>query len=1157
MQFTKLRLEGFKSFVDPTELLIEDGLTGVVGPNGCGKSNLLEALRWVMGESRAKQMRGGGMEDVIFAGCDGRPARARAHVELVIDNGAATAPLAWRELPVIEIARRIQRDTGSDYRLNGKLVRARDVQMLFADAATGAGSPALVRQGQIAEIINAKPKARRRILEDAAGISGLYQRRHESLLKLRDAETNLARLDDVLEALAQQLAALEKQAGAARRYRELSALLRTAETRLLQTRHARAQSDAEKARRAREAGERKLAAREAEAARAERARSETAEALAPLREEEMVAAALHQRLAIERERLAERSRAAENEIRAAEAAAAELSEDRAREARLRDDADGALARIARQEADLDRAAEGAEDRLASARARAEAASDAHRAAEAELDRVAGDRARIVANYESAKRKLSDAETAANGSAARLSALEEKTATLQAAAKAASDAATEVSVASEKAANAASETEAALETASASRATARDAEAGAAKARAEAEAALAALSAERRGLERLVSRDRTTAGILDTLEVEPGWENALGAALGDDLELGALPAAPDAPATGWHPSPTERHPTPPTDEDGNALPSLADFVRGAEALKPRLAAIWCTTPDHGARLQPALPPGGRLVSREGDLWRWDGLSRRAADAPSTAALRLTQLNRLKVLRADESAAIEAFEAADTSAATAASRAAAAAADEATARQGHDVAAAAARDAARDTARQTVASDEAAARLSAHQDACLAAEQTSRAAVEALEEARRGASTAADPAAAETALQAAREAAAEARQAASGAESAAGDEIRAAKGRARRRSELAQERAAWQARAAEASTRNTSLVSRANAAAERLADAQAAPAALEEEASRLATALDAATQRRKTAGDRLAEGEYTDGEASKAVRLAEGAAGEARASLAALEARLEAAEAGLLEMTARLEEAGIATAAVDDGDAAEGSETEGIRALETEIARLTRARDALGAVNLRADEDAAEIREEREGLSAEKADLDAAVAKLRQAVASLNREGRSRLVTAFEQVNEQFSTLFRTLFGGGEARLVMVEDEDPLEAGLEILCQPPGKKLASLSLLSGGEQTLTALSLIFAVFLCQPSPICVLDEVDAPLDDSNVDRFCNLLDTMRERTDTRFLIITHHPLTMARMDRLFGVTMVERGVSQLVSVDLAAATKMVDA
>ncbi|MEO1724407.1 MAG: AAA family ATPase, partial [Pseudomonadota bacterium] len=268
MQFTKLRLEGFKSFVDPTELLIEDGLTGVVGPNGCGKSNLLEALRWVMGESRAKQMRGGGMEDVIFAGCDGRPARARAHVELVIDNGAATAPLAWRELPVIEIARRIQRDTGSDYRLNGKLVRARDVQMLFADAATGAGSPALVRQGQIAEIINAKPKARRRILEDAAGISGLYQRRHESLLKLRDAETNLARLDDVLEALAQQLAALEKQAGAARRYRELSALLRTAETRLLQTRHARAKSDAEKARRAREAGERKLAAREAEAARA-------------------------------------------------------------------------------------------------------------------------------------------------------------------------------------------------------------------------------------------------------------------------------------------------------------------------------------------------------------------------------------------------------------------------------------------------------------------------------------------------------------------------------------------------------------------------------------------------------------------------------------------------------------------------------------------------------------------------------------------------------------------------------------------------------------------------------------------------------------------------------------------------------------------------
>ncbi|MGB1443732.1 MAG: chromosome segregation protein SMC, partial [Paracoccaceae bacterium] len=219
------------------------------------------------------------------------------------------------------------------------------------------------------------------------------------------------------------------------------------------------------------------------------------------------------------------------------------------------------------------------------------------------------------------------------------------------------------------------------------------------------------------------------------------------------------------------------------------------------------------------------------------------------------------------------------------------------------------------------------------------------------------------------------------------------------------------------------------------------------------------------------------------------------------------------------------------------------------------VETEVNRLKRQRDALGAVNLRAEEDAREVEHEHAQLLNEKTDLEEAIKALRGGIASLNREGRERLLTAFEQVNENFGNLFKHLFGGGEANLVLVESEDPLDAGLEIMCQPPGKKLATLSLLSGGEQTLTALALIFAVFLANPAPICVLDEVDAPLDDANVTRFCDLLDEMCRRTDTRFLIITHHAVTMARMDRLFGVTMQEQGVSQLVSVDLKKAEQLV--
>ena len=286
------------------------------------------------------------------------------------------------------------------------------------------------------------------------------------------------------------------------------------------------------------------------------------------------------------------------------------------------------------------------------------------------------------------------------------------------------------------------------------------------------------------------------------------------------------------------------------------------------------------------------------------------------------------------------------------------------------------------------------------------------------------------------------------------------------------------------------------------------------------------------------------------------AQTAERDAERAASDAREGRARAEARHDATRTAVEDAAQRIvEESGGAPADLLErlGDT---SDTEADAAtLEGDVTRLKRQREALGAVNLRAEDDAQAVQAEHDALKAEKDDLEAALKQLRAGIAGLNREGRERLLTAFEQVNANFATLFTHLFGGGEARLVLVESDDPLEAGLEILCQPPGKKLATLSLLSGGEQTLTALALIFGVFLANPAPICVLDEVDAPLDDANVTRFCDLLDEMTRRTETRFLIITHHAVTMARMDRLFGVTMVEQGVSQLVSVDLKKAEALV--
>ena len=369
------------------------------------------------------------------------------------------------------------------------------------------------------------------------------------------------------------------------------------------------------------------------------------------------------------------------------------------------------------------------------------------------------------------------------------------------------------------------------------------------------------------------------------------------------------------------------------------------------------------------------------------------------------------------------------------------------------------------------------------------------------------------------------------------------------------RVKRLEAIGKEAAGWRERLEQAGSRAAELQARRDGTARDLAEAEAQPPIL--------------ARRREALSQRMAEGEIRLSRARAAVtaadaallaatsteREAERAASGAREARAVREARADAAREAEAQARARIaEDTGGGPEALA-GTLGDTGALPSAAQLESGIARLRAQRDALGPVNLRAEEDKRALEEERAALAAEKDDLTEAIRKLRAGIGSLNREGRERLLAAFDTVNASFGTLFAHLFGGGEARLVLVESDDPLEAGVEILAQPPGKKLSTLSLLSGGEQTLTALALIFAVFLATPAPICVLDEVDAPLDDANVARFCDLLDEMTRRTDTRFLIITHHAVTMSRMDRLFGVTMVEQGVSQLVSVDLKRAEAMV--
>ncbi|MDE2486198.1 MAG: chromosome segregation protein SMC, partial [Alphaproteobacteria bacterium] len=368
--------------------------------------------------------------------------------------------------------------------------------------------------------------------------------------------------------------------------------------------------------------------------------------------------------------------------------------------------------------------------------------------------------------------------------------------------------------------------------------------------------------------------------------------------------------------------------------------------------------------------------------------------------------------------------------------------------------------------------------------------------------------------------------------------------------------RRLEQLSRERDDWTRRAAAAVKRIDTLdAARCKAAAD-LLKAREAPGTLEARRASLLDELSVAEARRARTSDALAAAEAERGEADRALRASEAQASEAREVRASLAAHAEAAQARLAEVTeqiretARMEPAELACKLADEAVAIP-SHAEGI---ETHLANLERQREAIGAVNLRAEEEAQEYAARLGGMQTERADLTGAIAALRRGIDELNGEGRERLLAAFDGINAHFRALFESLFQGGQAELRLVESEDPLEAGLEIYACPPGKRLATMSLMSGGEQALTAMALIFAVFLAQPAPICVMDEVDAPLDDANVDRFCNLLDEMRRRTETRFVVITHNPVTMARMDRLFGVTMAERGVSQLVSVDLRQAEAM---
>jgi chromosome segregation protein len=1145
MKFSKLRLIGFKSFVEPTEFHIESGLTGIVGPNGCGKSNLVEAMRWVMGENSYKNMRASGMDDVIFSGSGSRPARNTAEVGLILDNADRTAPAAFNETEVIEVSRRIERDSGSTFKVNGREVRARDVQLLFADASTGARSPAMVRQGQIGEIIAAKPQARRRILEEAAGIAGLHSRRHEAELRLKGAEENVARLEDVLKQIDGQVDSLKRQARQATRYKGLAADIRRSQALLLHLSHCDAQHVLAEAERKLEADTREVSERTRAQAEAARLQALAAHALPALREQEASASAALQRLVVAREALEGEERRAKERANELERRIAHLGQDLERERSLIEDASSVLSRLACEEDALSAKESITAETVEQAQSRLVAVEERLARAEVELAEAQQQFADISARRSGLDRSVhEEALRSARLDTEHKKVVEELAALKSGIASEGQVAALLAALETARTAHQGAETEAIA--AESRHAEARHLERAALGPFHEAERKAQRIETEVRTLEKLLNTQASDLWppVVDHIEVAKGYEAALGAALGDDLDASTNSSAP----AHW-----SLLGSPDTDP---ALPlgiaPLAKLVTAPPALARRLAQIGVVLRTEGAQLQSRLKPGQRLVSKEGDLWRWDGFVA-AAEAPTPAARRLAEKNRLGDLKGEwETAAREAEQRKlSVERATVAVRSAAE-----LEQQLREKVRASAK--VVDSARESVASAER-TRAQIAQKIAAFEEREMRLRV-GFEEAEQKKAEARDALAKllptqtlSQALDTARTLASQERVEAAEARAAVQNLAKEAEVRQQRRQAIADERASWVGRQTKARDQILEFENRLETAIGERKIFDESPALFLQQRRALMNEIDTAEAARRDAGDLRAQGETALSDADVQARTAFEAMAAIREERARTEARVEAARQKHHEVDRAIAQdlncepaELLPLAEVKPDDPLPAAE-----AVERRLESLRSEREKLGAVNLRADDELGEIERQKGELVAERDDLTEAIRKLRLAVQNLNKEGRERLIAAFDIVNSHFKELFTTLFGGGSAELQLVESDDPLEAGLEILARPPGKKPQTMTLLSGGEQALTALSLIFAVFLTNPAPICVLDEVDAPLDDANVERFCDLLDAMVKRSDTRFVTITHNPITMARMDRLFGVTMAERGVSQLVSVDLQTA------
>ena len=1141
MKFKSVRISGFKSFLEPTEILINDGLTGVVGPNGCGKSNIVEAVKWVMGENSARQMRGDEMDDIIFAGTSERPARNFAEVSIKLDNSERKAPANFNHLEEIEISRKIEREKGSIYRVNSKQVRARDIQLIFADNGTGARSSGIVSQGRIAQIIDATSEDRRIILEEAANIKGLHNRRHEAELKLNGANENLNRLMDIEQTYQDQLIELEKQGRKAARYRSVGDRLRKAEATLFLTLLNTAENEFNDFKKHLDIAKENVNKGQINVSKHTEAKQEILDELPEFKKLETKKITVLQSLNITKIRLEEEKSSAKTTLNNTLNQISQIETDIQREVEIKQDAKKTLLSLFTEEEKLKSESTNFLTKKTDALKLVKDLKAKTEEANTKLSTITSEIYSIKSDKSDLEKRISVLTDKIKNSEFQISEFNSKE-DEQLLKKNNQQLSKLKQILRNKNQNLVSNKQELIKL--------EEKEVKLSDQKSNTDQNFNVINAELNSLSSILGDDTLNKNSLEkSINNIGNLEKAIGSVLGETL---LAPIHSDQnhflKNTYWRNDLKTKFSS---ELPKGAIPIISEIKKNS-ILDIALIGVGIVKDEETAYdLQKNLSFGQALTTSKGGLWRWDGFVQ-PQGVQNSYSERLQQIAKLRLLQNKLPAVTKEQKIIESKI------------DEnqlGISKCKRDIIELESQisELIKNSNTLELTNSKLDAKLLSskvllkeHLDITKISQKELVGLKNQLNNSINLPSLLADELKIRNIADQCRNELADAM--------ASEQQIKTHESfQARNLMQINNQSENWKKRENEASMRLMSLQDRLKKLKDDQKRLTSLPDDFEKREEDLNKQIDKAVQDKNIASDKLVHTETNLHNIEKLEREAEQKVTSFREEMIKIEASLNLARTKIQNIEARVfEKLRINTDKLLEivGFNEKNNLNVSIELLERTVQRLINERESLGAVNLRAEEEMKEMKEKIETMSSERIDLELAIEKLRTGIFELNKEGRQRLKDSFNDVNKNFKDLFQKLFGGGDAELKLVGSEDPLKAGLEVLASPPGKKMQLLSLLSGGEQALTAISLIFSVFLCNPAPICILDEVDAPLDDTNVGRFCDLLNKIVAETNTYFMVVTHHRLTMAKMDRLFGVTMEQKGISRLVSVNLEEANRIRD-